>query len=192
MRQRVVFLLVIAYLFQATLERPVSQANLLFMLRYDALILGALIYFMDRDGLLAKIRLRLNYSNVVIVILVLCLAGLIVSPVLLKNFYAVTFVDLFAGLFVLTSIIYAKELSNYSGTLTNASLWLAERSYTLYLSHKPCMFLAHLVANELNFDILPASLLDLRWLPLLAFILFASHLCYNTSRCRCETKVVKC
>ena len=179
LRKRIVLFLIVAYLFQALLDRPVSQSNLLFMVRYDALILGALIYFADHQGWLKKVGQKPLKTGFLSAILCFCLLGLIAAPVAFKHFYPVTFVDLFAALFVLISIVYAKQLCFTDSLISKISLWLADRSFTLYLSHKPCMFLMHLFAQKTGMDILPVQLFDLRWLITLAVILFSSQLCYT-------------
>ena len=179
LRKKIILFLVVACLFQAVLDRPVSQANLLFMIRYDALMLGALIYFSDHYGWLNQIRQKLPYNHFVLVILGLALLGLVLAPVAFKNYYPVTFTDFFAALFVLISIIYAHSLGFAQSTISKCSLWLADRSYTIYLSHMPCFFLMHLIRNKTGVEILPSSLIDLRWFLCLAIVFTFSHICYQ-------------
>lgn len=179
LRKHIFTFLVIAYLCQALINKPVSQANLLFMIRYDALMLGSIIFFIIDKGWLLTIKQYAISKLSLCTLLLFFLIGLITAPVFSKEFYPVTITDLFAGLFVITTIIFAEKLNFSSNRLSKASLWIADRSFTLYLAHKPCMFLAHWFSNTTKINILPSSLLDFNWLIIVTLVFMASHLCYK-------------
>lgn len=111
--------------------------------------------------------------------LAIFLAGLIISPIIFKQHFPITTTDFFAFLLVWASVTYQSELIISNKAINWTSMWVADRSYSIYLCHMPALMISLWLSEELKIPIAPDRLIDIRWLITLTIILSFSEFSYR-------------
>lgn len=177
-RVRVLAALVLAQLF---LPRPVDQSNLLSMVRYDALLMGVLLYRYSLQPHFLKFRgalLRHIWAGRAVAVLLVLF--IVLTPVWLARVWFMTgLVDLGCALIVLIAIGQAGVFRPSHRFLAQLSHWLGSRSFGLYLAHLPVAAMLQELHVRTGVPFMPERIADLRLLIVLAAIAVATEVVFR-------------
>ncbi len=172
-------LLVVAVV-QLLLPRPVDQSKILFMVRYDALILGYFIYLWMFTSHYLNLRERLaNRSQMLFAVQILLLLAIMAIPVHMRGVWCmVGILDICCCFIVAISVLQLKafEFHTLPGKIFG---YLGDRSYAIYLCHIPVAFLLLSVDSLLGTHWAPQKIMDYQIFGTIVLVFVAAELSFQ-------------
>ncbi|XAH25976.1 acyltransferase [Xylophilus sp. GW821-FHT01B05] len=179
-KKRVLAVLLAAAVFQLLLPRPVDQSKIIFMVRYDALILGCFIYLWTLTSHYLNLRKRLaNNSKTLFAGQVLLLLAVMAIPVHMRGVWCMVGVlDICCCLIVAISVLQLRafEFRSLAGKVFG---YLGTRSYAIYLCHIPVAFLILSVDSLLGTRWAPQKIMDYQIFGTIILVFFAAEMSYQ-------------
>lgn len=179
-RKKVFAVLLVAAVVQLLLPRPVDQSKIIFMVRYDALILGCFIYLWTFTSHYLNVRGRLaNRSQVLFAVQILLLLAIMAIPVHMRGvWFMVGVLDICCCLIVAISVLQLKafEFRAWAGKVLG---YLGKRSYAIYLCHIPVAFLLLSADSLLGTHWAPQKIMDYQIFGTIVLIFVAAEMSYQ-------------
>ncbi|WOI44033.1 acyltransferase [Acidovorax sp. BLS4] len=179
-RKKVFAVLLVAAVVQLLLPRPVDQSKIIFMVRYDALILGCFIYLWTFTSHYLNVRGRLaNRSQLLFAVQILLLLAIMAIPVHMRGvWFMVGVLDICCCLIVAISVLQLKafEFRAWAGKVFG---YLGKRSYAIYLCHIPVAFLLLSADSLLGTHWAPQKIMDYQIFGTIVLIFVAAEMSYQ-------------
>jgi len=179
-KKRVIAVLLVAAVFQLLLPRPVDQSKLIFMVRYDALILGCFVYLWTLTGHYVKLREKLTGKmQLLFFVQIFLLFAIMAIPVHLKSLWCmVGILDIFCCLIVAISVLQLKafEFRSVAGGVFD---YLGKRSYAIYLCHIPIALLLLSMDSLMGTSLAPQKIISYQIFGVVFLIFLAAEMSYQ-------------
>jgi len=178
-RKKIGWLAFLLLLPQFLMPRIVSQAELVSMMRYDAILWGVWLHQAAKTDAFARIMGVFRGWH--ILALALALIGICVAPVqFAKIRYAFSATDFFCMVFIAITVAYAREsvITRPAG-LRSALNWLGDRSYAIYLAHIPVFLAVREADMRWALNLAPDAITDVQILIPFALTLIVADLTYQ-------------
>lgn len=179
-KKKVLAVLLTAAVFQLLLPRPVDQSKIIFMVRYDALILGCFIYLWTFTSHYLNLRERLaNKSKILFAAQILLFLAIMAIPVHMRGVWCmVGILDICCCLIVAISVLQLKafEFRSLAGKVFG---YMGARSYAIYLCHIPVAFFLLSVDSLLGTHWAPQKIMGYQIFGTMILIFVAAEMSYQ-------------
>lgn len=179
-RKKVFTILMVVAVFQLLLPRPVDQSKLIFMVRYDALIMGWFVYRWTLTSHYLNLRKRLaNRSQMLFSVQILLLFAIMAVPVHMKGLWCM--VGVLDICCCLTVAISALQLGAFDFRSLVGSIfrYVSMRSYAIYLCHIPVVFFMLSVDVLMGTDWAPEKILSYQIFGVIFWIFVVAEMSYQ-------------